>query len=485
MKGPYFIGIDVGTQGARVVLMDAAGNLIGTEEQPFPLTETSTQEQSPEGWWAACFSSLKKLLNDAAKKIDSSAIKAIAVTSTSGTVIPLDANNQSLHPGIMYSDKRSDAEGKRCREVTLKNNVQGFTAFNSSCGLAKMVWFANAHPDKASRIAKWIHAADYLTGKLTNRWGITDHSNALKSGYDLHNNKWPDYIAEELGIKKEWLPEVVPSGQPIARVDAALAKELRLPLTVQVVAGMTDGCASQIASGAVSLGDWNTTIGTTLVLKGVTAKEIVDPEGRLYNHRHPDGWWMPGGASNIGADWISKEFKQDVASLNVQAASLIPTGHIAYPLRQKGERFPFIAPTAEGFAPSGLSRAELFTAYLEGVAFVERYAYEMVQELSGEKASAVYTAGGGSNSDAWLTIRSSVLGLPIYKMKHGSGAVGAAILAASQTHFSSLAEAAKAMTQAEKEVLPQKDLRDAYGEQYKRFLQTMEEKGYIKTAQYA
>ena len=83
---------------------------------------------------------------------------------------------------------------------------------------------------------------------------------------------------------------------------------LGLPASIQVTVGITDGCASQIASGAVKPGDWNTTIGTTMVIKGVTKKQIVDEEGRIYSHRHPAGYWMPGGASNTGADWVTNEF---------------------------------------------------------------------------------------------------------------------------------------------------------------------------------
>src|SRR3546814_8669540 len=86
---------------------------------------------------------------------------------------------------------------------------------------------------------------------------------------------------------------------------------------------MTDGCASQVASGAVSPGTWNTTIGTTLVVKGVTRQSLNDPEGRFYSHRHPDGYWMPGGASNTGADWV-QEFsgKQDLDLLDTAASSI-------------------------------------------------------------------------------------------------------------------------------------------------------------------
>lgn len=276
-----------------------------------------------------------------------------------------------------------------------------------------------------------------------------------------------------------------PSGTTVAKILPELAAALGLPKTIQIVAGMTDGCAAQIASGAVQVGDWNTTIGTTLVVKGVTTREIDDPHGRLYCHRHPEGYWMPGGASNTGADWVTRDFGNNLGELTAQAAKLVPTKHLAWPLKQHGERFPFIAPQATGFHPAGLPPAELFAACMEGVGYIERYAYEVIEQLSGESVSAVFTAGGGSNSDLWLQIRSNVLQLPVYKMKHVTGAVGAAIIAASQTHFASLTEAAKALTQIEKEVYPQPVAVDIYQQNYQQFIDLLASKGYISKTAYA
>ena len=93
--------------------------------------------------------------------------------------------------------------------------------------------------------------------------------------------------------------------------------------------------------------------------------------------------------------------------------------------------------------------------------------------------------GGGSNSDVWLRIRSSVLQLPVYKMKQVTGAVGAAIVAASQTHFHSLTEAARALTQIEKEVHPQKEWVNSYQSNYQQFKNILIQKGYISNTQYA
>lgn len=474
----YFLGIDVGTQGVRVVLLDDTGNTAGSSEKIFPLTPHSREEQSPALWWDSAFECLQNLLVSVREIVDLRHIKAVSVTSTSGTVIPLDEHNEPLHDALMYSDTRPAAEGKYCREIAQRLHPESYTGFNASSGLSKMVWYSNHYTEKATRIKTWIHAADFIIGKLCGEYSVTDYTNALKSGFDVGSGEWPSWLTEHLPLRKEWLQKVVPSGTQIGYLLPELSKNLGLG-PIHVIAGMTDGCASQVASGAVRPGDWNTTIGTTLVVKGVTIQEIRDPEGRLYSHRHPEGYWMPGGAGNIGADWVSAGFADDLPALASAAVNLIPTGLIAYPLLQEGERFPFIAPQARGFAPENAGREAIFAANMEGVAFVERYAYEMIERLSGETVNAVYTAGGGSNSDVWLTIRSNVLNRPVHKCGNVTGAAGAAIVAAAGSHFGTLTRAAQAMTRIEKTVCPEAVLAEAYERQYRIFIQTLTQKGFI------
>jgi sugar (pentulose or hexulose) kinase len=475
----YFIGIDVGTQGVRVLLTNEKGHAKASAEKVLPLTEKSREEQSPQQWWQACEACLQEMMHAVMEEMDTNLIRAVSVTSTSGTVIPLDENNEPIHHALMYSDPRSVEEGRLSKAAAQTFHAHGYTGFNASSGLSKMVWFVRHFPEESLRIKTWIHATDYIIGKLCGNFETTDFTNALKSGFDVSEARWPAYIHEQLPLKKEWLQHVVPSGTVIGTLVPHLAEKLGIR-EIQVVAGMTDGCASQVASGAVSPGDWNTTIGTTLVVKGVTTREIKDPLGRLYSHRHPQGYWMPGGASNTGADWITTRFKDRLVELNQAAAKLIPTSFIAYPLLQAGERFPFISAEARGFAPAGLSDEELFTANMEGVAYLERYAYELIESLSGEKVNAVFTAGGASNSDTWLTIRSNVLNLPIYKCGQVTGAAGAAIVAASETYYHTLTEAAKAMTTVEKKVMPSTQLSDRYERSYQKFIKELVERNFIE-----
>jgi len=479
MTGPFFLGIDIGTQGARVVLLDVAGEIMAKAEEGFGLNEASREEQSPHHWWKSCSHSIRQITSEIKGRIPVDAILAVAVTSTSGTVIPLDEQHQPLHKAIMYSDQRSVLQAKRCMASASKHHPNGYTGFNTSSGLSKMVWYQDSFPQQAERIGLWCHATDYITGLLSGVWGVTDYTNALKSGYDVERKLWPAYLFKVLPLKKKQLPQVLPSGTVIGKIHPKTASALGLSPQTKVAVGITDGCASQIAAGAIRLGDWNTTIGTTLVVKGVTKNQIVDPLGRIYSHRHPMGYWMPGGAGNIGADWVSQEFTGPLDQWNQKAATLIPSPYISYPLRQKGERFPFISPDAEGFEPSGLSLEERYTANMEGVALVEKYAYDMIKKLSGEEVSAIYTAGGASHSNIWLKIRSNVLNLPIHRMKHTSGAVGAAILAASQVYFRDLEEAGGAMTKVDTTVYPDPGLRQAYEEKYLAFLEIMTAKKII------
>jgi len=474
-----FLGIDIGTQGARAVIIDSNGNELISRSKKFPLTQKSRQEQSPEEWWNVCLELLKSMFDTTSYDIT-----AITVTSTSGTVIPLDRNNVPLHPAIMYSDKRAEQEGLECSALA-KKKVSGYTGFNASSGISKMVWFANNYPEKTKKIHRWVHAADYITGKLSGVWGVTDPTNALKSGYDFDYNQWPNYLFDSLGLAPKWMPKVLNSGTPIGRMESEVAKALGLQHRPKITTGITDGCASQIASGAVKPGDWNTTIGTTLVIKGVTQNPIHDHLGRFYSHKHPLGFWMPGGASNTGADWITNDFESKIEAYELAASQLIPTAYLSYPLMQQGERFPFNAPNAKGFHSDGLTTEQLFTSNMEGVAYLERYAFELASKMSGESINAVYTAGGGSFSPTWLKIRANVLNIPIYKAKHISGAYGAAVLAASQTHFTDLIEAGQQLIQIDEKINPDKSLSELYDKNYNRFIHKLITLNYIEEENYA
>ena len=181
----------------------------------------------------------------------------------------------------------------------------------------------------------------------------------------------------------EILPAVVRAGTCLGVVCAAAAAETKIPQGTPVFAGMTDGCAAQIGAGALEVGSWNSVLGTTLVLKGVTRGLIKDTAGVVYSHRSPDGNWLPGGASSVGAGVISKHFpNRDLEALGIQAAEREPASVVTYALHGRGERFPFVAPEAEPFTlGQPVDEIDQYAALLQGVAFIERLCFDYLDML--------------------------------------------------------------------------------------------------------
>ena len=147
---------------------------------------------------------------------------------------------------------------------------------------------------------------------------------------------------------------------------------------------------------------------------------------------------------------------------------------------RRGERFPFLRPEAAGFqigeAPD---EATWFMAHLEGLAYVERLAYDVVEDLGAPVGDTIYVAGGAVRGAAALQVRADVLGRRLEVPQVPAGAMGAAILAARAVAFDSVAAATRAMVHADHAVAPRPERAAAYQTRYERFLAACRERGYL------
>jgi sugar (pentulose or hexulose) kinase len=190
---------------------------------------------------------------------------------------------------------------------------------------------------------------------------------------------------------------------------------------------------------------------------------------------------MPGGASNTGAEWIVLDHPgADPRELDEMAFNKAPTRLLRYPLCKRGERFPFIHPQANGFlAGDSADALEIYTAGLEGVAFLERLAYEMLENLGLETGPDVYITGGGAKSTLWSRIRSSVMNRALLRPAITETAMGAAMLAASGSWYVNIGAAAEAMIRIVERVEPVPEWRRVYPERYMAFVEELKRRGYI------
>lgn len=469
-----YLGLDLGTQGCRAIAARPDGYIEGECQVCLPAgpggLPEGWSEQDPRSWWPvvrkAILGALRGLRED---------VRGVSVDSTSGTILPLTKEGKPLHNAIMYNDGRALEEAEMVSEAGRDLEERLGYRVRPSFSAAKLLWLKRNRASVFASADIFVHAADFISGNLTGSWSYTDHTNALKSCFDLLEYEWPDFL-DDLGLPRERMPEVVPPGRVIGEVQPSAAGETGIPAGTPVMAGLTDGCASQLASGAAGIGDWETTLGTTMVVKGVTENLLRDPKGRIYSHLHPEGDWMPGGASNTGGECLTQALDgADLAEMDRRALEYIPSGLVSYPLVRKGERFPFVSADARGFllgeARNGI---HLHAAYLEGVAYLERMAYDLMGNLGGSVGSRIFTAGGGSRSDVWLQLRADILGKTILRPRVPEAAMGMTMLSAASDLGGGLAARFRAMMAIDLEVRPREEHRGAYDEGYETFRSEIE-----------
>ena len=469
-----YMGIDVGTQGVRCVVSDEEGNLAATKSVPFKrinIAETEGwQEQSPADWQAAadfaitdCMVQLR-LAGHRAEEV-----AAISIDGTSGTIVPLDAQRRPLTNGVMYNDPRARSEAARVHEALRDQEARLGYRFGASFSLPRILWIKDHLPAVYDQAEVFAHQADFIAGSLCREYAVSDYSNALKTGYDLADRRWPDELAA-LGLDAAKLPRIVAPGSPIAPVTAEAAGRLGLSTRTMVVGGSTDGYASALAAGAVAPGSWASIIGTTFVLKGVTRRLVLDPSGASYSHLLPGGAWLLGGAGNIGGRTLNAVANgRPFDALNAEAESLIPTGVRCYPLPGQGERFPFVKPDCEPFYVGDVTGGRLYPAVMEGVGFAERLTFDRMEKLGCEVGDVICTTGGACRSALWLRIRASILGRQLRVPAVVDAAMGSALLAASGD-LGGLDRAAAQMIRFDRTVDPDPALVPAYRDIYGRFL---------------
>jgi len=304
--GELFIGVDLGTGGVRALAVSAAGEVVAGSAVSLEAARVADaeglHEQAPQGWWEATCQALGELMGELkAAGIRAETLRALAVDGTSGTLACLDETGRPLRAAIMYNDARAgeEAEGLNERAGDFCDKL-GYR-FAASFALAKILWVQRREPEVFAQTARFLHQADFVQGCLSGDFSLSDYSNALKTGYDLIAEEWPAWIDQFEGVR-ERLPRVVAPGTRVGEVGATASARTGLPEGLAVVAGATDGTAGCVASGVRRPGDYNTTLGTTLVFKGISRKPGRHPEELVYSHKLPGGLWLPGAASNTGGD---------------------------------------------------------------------------------------------------------------------------------------------------------------------------------------
>ncbi|MBA2560238.1 MAG: carbohydrate kinase [Propionibacteriales bacterium] len=474
-----WVGLDLGTQSVRALAVTSSGDVVGAGTRKLASHRDGPRhEQDPELWWQAVAAASTEALGG----LTPGAVNGVAVDATSGTVLLMDHQGRPLTAALMYDDTRAAGEVDRVNEAGDAVWTElGYRRMQPAWALPKLLWMLREYPELAAD-ARLAHQNDFINRRLVGDDVPTDLSNALKTGAHLIDEVWPEHVFQQLGVPEHLLPRLVRPGTTIGSVCRQAAEATQIPQGTPVVSGVTDGCAAQLGAGALSVGSWNSVLGTTLVLKGVTRDLIRDPLGVVYSHKAPNGDWLPGGASSTGAGVISRDYgDRDLANLDRRASTYEPASVLAYPLVSVGERFPFVAPQAEGFVlgtPAG--EADRYAAILQGVGYIERLCFDYLHLLGAPVDGDLILTGGATKSAYWCQLRADILGRPVSLPENAEPALGMAVLAASPGRQA--ADVAAEMVRVRDVIEPRTGSAGRYDAAYARFVEELEQRGWLQPA---
>ena len=419
-----YLGIDFGTSGARAVVIDSNFRV---KAQTKYIWETE-ENKLPHVWQKALFNLISNIPQEIRRKI-----RAIAIDGTSATVLLCNSDGKPVTETLLYNDSRG---------VTMMNKLKSIAPSNHSVisvtsSFAKLLWLTeNTSTLNQNQTYYFLHQADWLGFLLHGKLGVSDYNNVLKLGYDVNDLCYPDwlnnFVNSEVG-KNIQLPEVVKPGATVDSVTTEIVNNFGLSPECVVCGGTTDSIAAFIASGANSPGEAVTSLGSTLVLKLLSHTRVDNSKYGIYSHRFGN-LWLVGGASNTGGAVLRHFFTEaELESLSRQIDPNIESRLDYYPLLEKGDRFPINDPELlPKLAPRPENSILFLHGLLEGIAKIELRGYELLQALSADTLTKVYTAGGGAKNSTFTTIRGRCLGVPTMGAVHTDAAYGSAILATRQ-----------------------------------------------------
>ncbi len=453
----YYLGIDIGTSGTKVLLIDELGTPVASSSSEYALYTPRPlwAEQNPEDWWTATVAATRVVL--AQTEVAPSEIEGIGLSGQMHGSVFLDTQNEVIRPAILWCDQRTQAEcdwltkqvGGRSKLVELISNpvLTGFTA-------GKIIWLREHEPENFESVRVVLLPKDYIRYKLSGEFA-TEVSDASGTAlFDVAHRKWSDQVLLAAGIPRSWMPECAESTVVTSHVSAAAAAETGLAVGTPIVGGGGDQAAGAVGCGVVETGVVSSTIGTSGVVFAYSDTPATDGQLRIHTFCHavPGKWHVMGVQLSSGGSlrWLRDTFFQGESydGMTREAAAVEPgaEGLLFLPYLT-GERTPYPDPFARGtFFGITLrhARAHFTRAVLEGVVFGLKDTFEIFKEL-GVPVEQVRASGGGAKSDLWRQINADITGHDHVTLAIDEGpALGAALLAAVGTGaYSTVADACR------------------------------------------
>jgi ribulose kinase len=474
------LGIDLGTGSVRAGLYSPSGALLAAHEERITTTH-------PRPGWAEqlpteVLAGLHRAVSAVAAGRPPPA--AVSVASTAVTAVAVGDDDVPVGPSLLWMDTRASAEAT---EITrTEHPVLRYTGGQVSPEwmLPKALWLARHDPARYAAARRVVDMHDWVMFRLTGQWCLARATIAAEWSYDPLADGWPADLLARLGLSAlldGWDVPRLPAGAVAGRLAPEAAAHTRLPPGLPVVQGLMDSYAAALAADVYQPGRVAVSIGTSSSYLGLAPRLAYDSRllGPVPDALGPGTIAQQGGQTSAAAsvEWFSRQLAPGVslADLDAEAAAIEPGADGLWAVDTwQGCRTPYRNPAARGMW-GGLTlahtRAHLFRATLESVAFGGRAVLETLEQAGVANRELVVT-GGAARSSLWMQIHADVLGRPLLRLAAAQSAaepaaqpatLGAAMCAAvGAGAYPDLPAAAAAMTATRPGWIPDPDRHRAY-----------------------
>ncbi len=488
------LAIDVGTQSVRAIVFDTQGDIVAREQvhiEPYFSRQPGWAEQDPELYWRSIGEACQALWQK--HGVEPGQLAGVGLTTQRATMVSLDADGNPLRPAIVWLDQRRAEHEKPVgglwgllfKLARVSDTIASFQA------QAKANWLRAHEQEIWRKTDKFLLLSGYLTYKLTGQYRDSVGCQVGYIPFDYKKLRWAsakDWKWQGVCIRTQQLPELVAPGARLGEITADAAKVTGLPEGLPLMAAAADKADEVLGSGVAEPGIACLSFGTTATINTVSHKYVeVTPFIPPYPSAVPQaynteiqiyrGFWM--------VSWFKQQFahrEQQVANEKGVAAEAlfdemvrqVPPGSMGLMLQpywSPGVRDP--GPEAKG-AIIGFgdvhTRAHIYRAILEGLAYALRQGREQIEKRTRRPITRLVIAGGGSQSDVAMQIAADIFGLPAERPHvYEASALGAAInVAVGLGLYPDYPSAVRAMTRTGKVFQPDPATRSVYERLYQR-----------------
>lgn len=436
------LALDIGTTAVKAALFSEDLRMLSLAIHEYTLETPATDivELAPQVYLDNIALSVQEALKQAGASPRD--ISCISCATQGETLIPVDADGNTLHNAIVWLDARAVEEsafiGARYSNERFyrKTGLPEITAYYP---LAKLLWLRNHRPEIYRAAHKFLLLEDFVIARLTGRFCTNPALMCSTGYYDITEGALWREMLDACGLSADKIPEVIPCGSIAGHLSASGAALLGLPEGIPVAAGAMDQVAAAVGSGNVDTGIVAETTGTAHVITATAdspGTEFWSPI-TVYCHALPGQYLRVtvNPTAGIIYKWFRTEFCRELPERTAfremdELAAQVPPGSRGLILSPHltGRQFPQADTDARGvFFGVGMDTGRdcFIRSILESVGYLLRESLEIMGPLP----SLLYALGGGAKSPLWNQIKADICNLEIHTLVTEEAALqGAAIL---------------------------------------------------------